>query len=146
MQIKEQTASYVELSSQSYTLFVDAFSSYNKRALEYAKSVWEITSRPYASTAIETTVRENFDRANQIVSLSIHELQTNGQKSAELAEQLVSHGAKIQESLVSSMKGLVDTGISNMNYAKETATKSIDEMTAKMEDVQARTTGAVSAN
>ncbi len=146
MQLKDQTASYVELSSQTYSLFVDALSAYNKRSLEYAKSVWEITSRPYASTAIETTVRENFDRANQLVSLTIGEMQTNGQHTAEFGEKLASHAAKVQESLVNSMKGLVETGISNMNYVKETATKSIDEMTAKMEDAQARTTAAVSAN
>lgn len=146
MQVKDQTASYVELSSQTYTLFVDALSSYNKRSLEYAKSVWEIASRPYASTAVETTVRENFDRANQLISLTINEMQTTGQKSAEFGEKLVGHSAKVQESLVSSMKGLVETGISNINYVKETATKSIDEMTAKMEDAQARSTASVSSN
>lgn len=146
MSMKEQTASYMELSSQSYTLFVDAMSAYNKRSLEYAKNVWEIASRPYASTAIETTVRENFDRANQLVSLTINELQTTGQKSAEFGEKIVSHGAKVQESLVSSMKGLVETGISNMNYAKETTTQSFDDMTKRMEDAQARTSASVSPN
>ncbi|GAC1430452.1 MAG: hypothetical protein NVS3B16_09550 [Vulcanimicrobiaceae bacterium] len=147
MQNKDRAAtSYVELSSQTYSLFVDAFASANKRALDYAKSVFEITSRPYASTAIETTVRENFDRANQVVSLTINELQTNGQKSAEFGEKLVSHGAKVQESLVSSVKGLVDTGISNINYAKETASQSLDEMTKRVEDAQARTAAAVSPN
>lgn len=146
MQIKDQTASYVELSSQTYTLFVDAFAAANKRALDFTKSVWEISSRPYASTAIETAVRENFDRANQLVSLTINELQTNGQKSAEFGEKLVSHGAKVQESLVSTMKRLVDTSISNINFAKESATQSIDDMTKRVEDAQARTAATVSQN
>ncbi|GAC1304157.1 MAG: hypothetical protein NVS2B3_12460 [Vulcanimicrobiaceae bacterium] len=146
MHTKDQTASYIELSSQTYGLFVEAFSSYNKRTLEYAKSVWEITSRPYASSAVETAVRENFDRASQLVSLTINELQTTGQQSAEFGEKLVSHGTKIQESIVSSVKGYVDTGISNMNYAKESATQSYDEMTKKIEDVQNRATAAVSQN
>ena len=146
MTIKEQTASYMELSSQSYTLFVDAMSAYNRRSLEYAKNVWEIASRPYASTAIETTVRENFDRTNQLVSLTINELQTTGQKAAEFGEKVASHSAKVQESLVHSMKGLVEAGLSNANYAKETATQSFDEMTKRLEDAAMRTTAPASAN
>ncbi len=146
MQSKDQTASYVELSSQTYSLFVEAFSAANKRALEYTKSVWEITSRPYASTAVETTVRENFDRANQLVSLTINELHTKGQKSAEFGEKLASHGAKIQESFVSAMKGIVDTNISNLNYAKETATAQFDDITKRIEDAQSRTAASVSNN
>jgi len=64
---KQTTPSYVELSSQAYALFVNAFADYNQRSLAYYRSLWEIVSRPYASTAVETTVRENFDRANQVV-------------------------------------------------------------------------------
>ncbi len=138
MQFKEQTASYVELSSQTYSLFVDAMASYNKRSLEYTKSLWEIASRPYASTAIETTVRENFDRANQMISLTVSELQTNGQKSAEFGEKLVAHGAKVQESLVATMKGLVDTGISNVNFAKDSATQQFDNVTKRLEETTER--------
>lgn len=146
MNDKETTASYVELSSQAYALFVDAFASANQRALDYTKSVWEIASRPYASTALETTVRENFDRTNQIVALTISELQTSGQKAAELAEKSFSHGAKLQETFVTATRGLVNTGISNMNYAKDTATKSFDDMTKRMDDMQARTASQVSSN
>jgi hypothetical protein len=133
MQLKDQTASYVEISSQTFALFTDAMSAYNKRALDYSKSLWEIASRPYASTAIETTVRENLDRTNQIVSLTIHELQTNGQNSAELAEKLVAHGTKIQETMMNSMKGLVETGISNMNFAKDSATQQFDNVSKRLE-------------
>ncbi len=139
MQMKDETSSYVDLSNQTYALFVDAMASANKRTLEYAKSVWEITSRPYASTAVETAVRENFDRANQLVSLTINELQTSGQQSAEFSEKLVSHGAKVQESLVASAKGLVDTGITNLNQAKEHASQSYNEVAKNIDDAQAGT-------
>jgi hypothetical protein len=146
MTAKDQTAGYVELSSQTYNLFVDAFATANKRALEYTKSVWEIVSRPYASTAVETAVRENFDRANQIVSLTIAEMQTNGQQAAEFNEKLVAHGAKVQESLVHAMKGVAETSISNMNYMKESATQQFDDMTKRFEEAQNRTAAAVSQN
>lgn len=133
MQFKDQTASYVELSSQTFSLLTDAMSAYNKRILEYSKSLWEISSRPYSSTAVETTMRENFDRTNQIVSLSIHELQTNGQKSTELAEKLVAHGTKLQETMMNSMKGFVETNISNMNFAKDSATQQFENITKRLE-------------
>jgi hypothetical protein len=143
---KDTTSSYVELSSQAYTLFVDAFASANQRALDYSKSIWEIVSRPYASTAIETAARENFDRANQIVSLTIGELQATGQKNAEFAEKLVSHGAKVQESYVHAMRGLVDTGVSNISYVKDVATQQFEDATKRLSEMQARATSAASNN
>ena len=82
MNAQETTNSYVELANQAYSLFVDAVASSNQRALEYGKSVFEITSRPYASSAIDSTVRENFDRANEIVSLSVTELQVRRPRSS----------------------------------------------------------------
>jgi hypothetical protein len=140
------TASYVELATQGYSLFVNALTSTNQRTLDFMKSVYEISSRPYASSAFETTARENLDRANQIASLAISELQTTGQKSAEFGEQLLAHGAKLQDSYVSSMRGAVETGISNMNYVKETASQQIDEIAKRMDDVQERAMAQTSAN
>jgi hypothetical protein len=133
------TASYVELATQGYSLFVNALTSTNQRTLDFMKSVYEISSRPYASSAFETTARENLDRANQIASLAISELQTTGQK-------LLAHGAKLQDSYVSSMRGAVETGISNMNYVKETASQQIDEIAKRMDDVQERAMAQTSAN
>jgi len=74
MNQKDTTAGYVDLSNKTYALFVEAYASANRRALEYAKSAWDILARPYNSTAVETTVRENFDRANQLVTLTVTEL------------------------------------------------------------------------
>lgn len=146
MQPKEMTASYFELSTQSYTLLVDALAAANKRALDYTKSVWEITSRPYASTAVETTVRENFDRVNQIVALTVSELQANGQATAELGQKFAAHGAKVQQSVVDATKGLVETGLSNANFVKETATQQFEDVAKRMEEARQRSVSAVSSS
>ena len=143
MSSKEATASYVEQATAIYSLFVEAYASANQRALEYAKSVWEISSKPYSTTALETAVQDGFERSNQIVNLSIAELQTAGQKSAEFAEKYVSDLAKLQESFTTALKGLVDTGISNINYVKDTATAQFEDFTKRVEDIQKT---AVSAN
>jgi hypothetical protein len=142
----ESTSSYVELSSQAYNLFVDAYASANQRTLGYLKSVWEIASRPYASTALETTVRENFDRANQVVSLTISELQTTGAKGAELVEKLGAHNAKVQDSISTAFRGLVTTGISNVNYVKESTAQQFEDLTKRMDEIQSRAAASVSSN
>jgi hypothetical protein len=141
-----ETPSYVELGSQGYSLFVDAYASAGQRVLGYYKSLWEIASRPYASTAVETTVRENFDRANQVVALTIGELQTNGAKAAELLEKISAHNAQVQDSLATALRGLVSTGISNVNYVKETATKQFDDLTKRLDEIQSRSAATVSSN
>jgi hypothetical protein len=143
---KQTTTSYVELSSQSYGLFVEAFADYHQRSLAYCRSLWDIVSRPYASSAVETTVRENFDRANQIVSLSVNELSSNGAKMASLAEKLAQHGAKLQDATAEAYRGAINTGISNMNYVKETTAQQFDEIAKRLDDVQARATAQVSNN
>ena len=146
MNAQETTNSYVELANQAYSLFVDAVASSNQRALEYGKSVFEITSRPYASSAIDSTVRENFDRANEIVSLSVTELQANGQKAAELAQKLLAYGEKVQESALQAFRGLVNTGISNVNFVKETATQQFDDLAKRLDEVQTRSAETISKN
>ena len=140
------TTSYVELGSQAYSLFVDAFADYNQRTLAYYRSMWDIVSRPYASTAVETTVRENFDRVNQVVSLTVNELSTNGAKGAEFTEKLGRHAAKLQDAAAEAYRGVINTGISNMNFVKETATQQFEDITKRLDDVQARATAAVSNN
>jgi hypothetical protein len=146
MNDKETTASYLDLSSQAYGLVVGAIAASNGRALEMSKSIWEIASRPYGSTALETTVRENFDRTNQIVALAISELETRGRKAAEFTEKSFSLGAKLQETFVQASRGLVETGISNANFVKDTATKSVDDMIKRVDDVQTHAAGQISHN
>ncbi len=143
---KEKTAGYAELTTEAYTMFVDAFASANQRALDYSKSLWQILSRPYTATAIEAALRENVDRSNQIFSLTIDELQANGQKTAEFAEKLVAHSAKLQDTYVQSLRGAIDTGVSNLKYIKDVAEKQLDDAAKRIEDLQPHEAAPVSNN
>lgn len=145
MSDQETTTSYVELASQTYGLYVDAIASANQRLLDYYKAVWEITVRPYASTAIESTVRENFDRANEIVSLTVTELQTNGEKTSEFAQKLFAQNAKLQDSAVTTLRGLVDTSVSNVNFVKDTVAQQFDDLTKRLDEVQHRVTATAAS-
>jgi BMFP domain-containing protein YqiC len=135
---KETTSSYIELAGQASNLVSEAMATANKRALDYWKSVWEISSRPYASTAIESSVRENFDRANQILALTVSEMQTSAQKTSELTERLASHTAKLQDTALTAFGGMVNTGVSNLNYVKETTNKQFDEMAKRADELKSR--------
>ena len=143
---KSTTASYTELTSQTYNMIVEAYAAANKSALDYGKSLWEVASRPYATSAIEASIQENFDRANKIVSLTVAELQSNGQKAAAFTEQLASQAAKLQESYTASVKGLVDMSVSNLNYVKDTATAQFEDLTKRVDEMQKHAVTVVSSN
>jgi hypothetical protein len=143
---KEATAGYVELTTQSYNLFVDAIASANQRALDYTKHVWEISTRPYDASTIESAMRENLERTTEIVNLSIAELQTSGKKTAELAEKLIAHTAKLQETYATSVKGVLETGLSNLNYVKDTAEAQFEDFTKRVEHTEKSVASSVSSN
>lgn len=137
--IDEQTKSYVDLTSQTYATLVDAYSQSQQRYLSYMKSVYEVLTRPYASTAMETTYRENFDRANQIVELTVSEMQQAGSAAATLGQTLFSQNAMWQEKAMESARGMMKTVISNLNYVKDTTDKQFEGFAKRVEEMQART-------
>jgi hypothetical protein len=144
--VKATTSSYAELTTKSYSLFVDAIASANQRALDFTKQVWEISTRPYETNTIESALRENLERTNEIVTLSIAELQTNGKKTAELAEKLVEHAAKLQETYTASLKGIVETGVSNLTYVKDTATSQFEDFAKRVEQTEKSVASSMSSN
>jgi hypothetical protein len=135
MQDTEQTKGYAELNTEAYSLAIDAFATTNRRALDFFKSWFEIVSRPYSSTAIESTVRENVDRANQIVSLTVSEMQSAAQHNSELFEKSMQFAAKWQETATHAGKGLVKTAISNLNYVREAGDAQYDEFKRRAENL-----------
>lgn len=137
--IDEETKSYVDLASQTYAMIVDAYAQAQQRSLGYGKSVYEVLTRPYASTAMETTYRENFDRANQIVELTVSEMQQAGTTTAKLGQALVSQTAMWQEKAMESARGLMKTAVSNLNYVKDTTDKQFEGFTKRVEEMQAHT-------
>ena len=101
MNDKDTTNSYLQISTETFGFFIEALTSANQRSLEYAKSVWEIASRPYGSSGVEGAVRENVNRSNEIMSLTVNELQARQQKLAEFAEKLVEQNANYALDLAS---------------------------------------------
>jgi hypothetical protein len=140
------TADYVELTNEVYALLVDAFGSADTRVLNYWKSVWDITSRPYSPATIDSIVRTNLERANQLTNLTVDELRSAGSESAEFAEKLLAKGAKVQDTVLGRFRGMIDTYASNLNYVKETTTAQLDGLSRRVEDLDKRTASVGSSN
>ncbi len=139
-----QASNYVDLGNNVYTTYVNAYAQANQRLLGYGKSLFEILTRPYTSNTPELTYRENFDRAQQILDLTVSEMQAAGQHLSSVVEELVAQNTKLQQNSLESSRGMVRTFISNLNYVKETTDQQFEGITKRVEDIQART--GVSAN
>jgi hypothetical protein len=97
MNIQGSTAKYVELSNQAYGVIVDTFASAMRSRLDFWKSVWQIATRPYASTAIASIVEENFDRARELTNLAGGELESRVQRTADFSQMFLAHVGKLQD-------------------------------------------------
>jgi hypothetical protein len=139
------TADYVELTNKVYALLVDAFGSASTRALNYWKSVWDITSRPYSPVTVDSVVNENFNRANQLTNLTVDEMRSAGRESAEFAEKLLAEGTKVQDTALGSFRGLIDKYAANVNYVKETTSAQLDDLSRHLEDLEKRTSAVDSS-
>jgi hypothetical protein len=137
METQETATSYVELTSQTYGLIVDAFASGSKRALDYTKSAWEITTQPYPSSLIDSVINENFNRANRLVNLTVGELKAAGLQSGDFVEKLLKQRTKIQDTAGAALRGLLDTYASNLNYIRETTTQQLGDLSKRLEDQKA---------
>ena len=136
MSIQDSATSYIELSSKVYSLFLDALTSRTQRRLQYWKSVWEVSSRPYQSTAVEERVRDGFDRASQILDLTANELKTDGQNAAEFSEKLLSHATRFPDVALNVFRSVLNTSISNLDYVKETTQQQFDDLTKRLDEVE----------
>lgn len=142
----DQTPSYLELAGSTYGVLVEAAANANHRYLEHLKSMYEIVSRPYASTAFEAAYRENLDRAGQLVELNVAAAQKTGAESAALAEKIAKNTAQWQETYVETLRGLFRTGLSNLAFVKDAADQTYQGFAKSVEEIQSRATAGVSSN
>jgi hypothetical protein len=135
---KDSATSYIELSSKVYSLFLDTLTSLTQRRLQYWKSVWEVSSRPYQLTPVEGTVRDGFDRVSQILDLTANELKTDGQNAAEFSEKLLSHTTRFQDVAMNAFRSVLNTSISNLDYVEETTQQQFNGLTKRLDEAEHR--------
>ncbi len=126
--------SYVELGGEAYRIAIDAVASANHRLLDYWKSVWDITSTPFASTGGEANVRENFDRAGRILKLTMEELRAQEKQAQEFADKVLAQGEKVQDATIAALRGILDKSILNLNHVKDSTTERLDELKKRLDE------------
>jgi hypothetical protein len=114
------TAKYIDLSTRTYALIVDTVASATRGRLDYWKSVWQIASLPYASTAID--VRDNFDRFSALTNLTVSELHSRGLRTVDFSEKLLAEIGKLQESACETYRDSVRSNDSTVAQVKDAAT------------------------
>jgi hypothetical protein len=145
----EIAPTYIDVTTQTYLLVLDALATTQKRVLDHARNHYEIIARPFTATTPDANIREAFDRANQIAAITAAELQTTAQKNAEFAEKILKHAAKVQAALLSAWQGFSNTGLSNLKYARETADGQVNAFAkgvGEVQELQRRTTAAASSS
>lgn len=143
---KSGVETYIELSKDVYNSFIAVLGSVSRRRLEYWKSLWEVASRPYLSTSIDSRVSESIDRMSNVVDLTADRLKADGQDVVEFSEQVVSYGSRFQDAGIKVMRGVLDTSISSLDYVKESTQHQFEDLTNRLEEVERRTSGSVTSN
>ena len=102
----------LEVWNQMCAVLVDALSSRATRTIDNAKSVYEIVTRPYARPwTIDGVATENFDRAQEIVSLTVTEMLTTSRRVTEVTESLLETSAVLQEAWLHYLSGMMAPGL-----------------------------------
>jgi hypothetical protein len=109
------TAKYIELSNEAYGLVVDIVASATLRRLDYWKSIWEIASRPYASTAIWSALQENFDRASDLANLTVGEFRSRVHTTADFSEKLLVQVGKLQDTALETYRDSLKSYVSTVD-------------------------------
>ncbi|MGP6159986.1 MAG: hypothetical protein ACLPYS_21250 [Vulcanimicrobiaceae bacterium] len=132
MSTQGSTAKYIEVSCDAYGLIVDVLASASRARLAYWKSIWELASRPYASTALEPAVRESFERASELTNLTVDELRARGKRTAEFSEKFLGEVEKLQDAGVEVFRDSLKAFVSSVEQVKDaTADLSINGKSAE---------------
>jgi hypothetical protein len=124
---------YIDLSSKTFELSIDAMTSTATRALDYAKATFEVIAKPYSAMRPDAIVNENFERTGKLLELRDAFLRDAGTQYSGLANAAIDHAKAWQETAQRGFQGLGDVMVSNLNYVKEATGHQIDGFTKHVE-------------
>jgi hypothetical protein len=130
------TAKYIEISNEAFGLIVDTFASATRSRLGYWKSVWEIASRAYASTAIASTVGESFDRASELANLTVGELRSRVQRTADFSEKFLAQVGKLQDAVLETYRYSLKSYVSTVDQVKDASTELLVDGVSTVDQVK----------
>ena len=136
------TSTLVDLTSESNKIVIDAVATANRRAVAYYKGLWNIVSRPFPSKDLKDNVGEGFERAEQIVDLTIQEMEADSKLAIEFAEKALAQATKAREEAVNVAREYAKTGVSTLKSALEstesTLKTALENTETRLEDFSKR--------
>ena len=124
---------YIDLSTKTFELSIEAMTSAANRALEYAKASFDVVAKPYPAIRPDAIINENFERTGKLVELREQFLHDAGIQYSGLANAAIDHAKAWQETVQRGFQGLGEVMVSNLNYVKEATGHQIDGFTKHVE-------------
>lgn len=121
MSTQSNTGKYFELSKDAFGLFLDTVTSATRGRLEYWNSLLEIASRPYASGAIDSVLKETLNRANELTNVTISEVGTRVQRTADFSEKVFTQLEKLQDLNLETYRDSLKWSSDKLDQVKETS-------------------------
>jgi len=134
--VYQTSSSYFDLAQETATIIADEIAAANARTLNYVKGLWEIAARTHG----ETPLRAAYERAEAVVSLTAHELETTLRSNLEVTEKLLAQSKKLQQQSYESAKELADKALTSAKQVVEAAGDRIEGLTERVEETAATAT------
>jgi len=124
---------YIDLSTKTVELSIDAMTSAATRALDYAKATFDVMAKPYSAMRPDAIVNENFERTGKLLELRDAFLRDASTQYSSIANAAIDHAKAWQETAQRGFQGIGDVMVSNLNYVKEATGHQIDGFTKHVE-------------
>ena len=124
---------YIDLSTKTFELSIDAMTSTATRALDYAKATFDVMAKPYSAMRPDAIINENFERAGKLFELRDKFFREATTQYSGFANATIDHAKAWQETAQRGLQGMGDVMVSNLNYVKEATGHQIDGFTKHVE-------------
>ena len=126
-------SSLVDLTSETNKIIIDAIAANYRRQLAYSKNVWGIVSRPYAGNDLKVNVAETIGRMENVVDLTMADLETTTKSTIELTEKVLGQATKVRDESLDVARTYAKNGVQTIKAALETTEERLDTLTKRLE-------------
>jgi hypothetical protein len=120
--MSDRTPSYIDLTNELFSTWIETVSASNQRVIGYWRGVAAIAARPYPSAALDDVLRENAERTTALVDLPASEIEGAGDVVATFTKKFVTLVGHLREQSTAAVRGLYETGLSNIEFVKSAGT------------------------
>ncbi len=121
MSMQGSSAKYIELSNEVYELLLDTVASAIRARIGYWKSVLDVASRPYPTNSNGSALREPFARAGELTDITVVELCSRVQRTADFSKKCLVEVEKLQDANLELYRQSLTSIISAVDQAKDTS-------------------------